>query len=64
MGDADPVHANLTGVRYLEECWREAGVTRIDTRIYPGGRHELLNETNRDAVTADIIAWLEPLFAR
>ena len=26
--------------------------------LYEGARHELLNETNRDEVTADIISWL------
>jgi alpha-beta hydrolase superfamily lysophospholipase len=61
VGDADPVHRNLDGVRYLEQCWRDAGVQRIDKLIYAGGRHEMLNETNRDAVTADIIAWLNRL---
>ena len=30
-----------------------------DGQIYEGARHELLNETNRDEVTADIIAWLQ-----
>jgi alpha-beta hydrolase superfamily lysophospholipase len=58
VGDADPVHNGLEGVRYLERSWREAGVRRIDELVYPGGRHELLNEINRDAVTADIVAWL------
>lgn len=58
VGDADPVNRNLEGVRYLESRWREAGVTRIDKLIYPGGRHEMLNETNRDEVTRDIVEWL------
>ncbi len=31
----------------------------VDTTVYDGARHELLNETNRDAVTADIIDWLD-----
>ena len=31
----------------------------VDGQIYEGARHELLNETNRDEVTADIIAWLQ-----
>ena len=26
--------------------------------VYEGARHEILNETNRDEVTADIIGWL------
>jgi alpha-beta hydrolase superfamily lysophospholipase len=62
-GDADPLNNNLEGLRLLETRWREAGVRRIDTLYYPGGRHEMLNETNRDEVTADIIAWLERTLA-
>ena len=57
-GEADPINRNLAGLHRLEERWRAAGVRRIDTLYYPGGRHEMLNETNRDEVTADIIAWL------
>jgi alpha-beta hydrolase superfamily lysophospholipase len=64
VGDADPVHRNLAGVRHLEQRWREAGVEHIDKLIYAGGRHEMLNETNRDEVTTDIIAWLNRLIGR
>jgi alpha-beta hydrolase superfamily lysophospholipase len=28
-------------------------------KLYDGARHELLNETNREEVTSDIIAFLE-----
>lgn len=58
-GDRDPLNRRLTGLHELEERYRAAGVTRIDTRYYPGGRHEMLNETNRDEVMADLLAWLE-----
>jgi alpha-beta hydrolase superfamily lysophospholipase len=30
----------------------------VTVTLYPGARHEILNETNRDAVTAEIVAWL------
>ena len=30
----------------------------VTVRLYDGARHEILNETNRDEVTADIVAWL------
>jgi len=30
----------------------------VDLRIYEGARHELLNEVNRDEITADVIDWL------
>ena len=55
-GTADPVNRGMEGLRLLEERWRTAGVRRIDTLYYEGGRHEMLNETNRDEVTRDIIA--------
>jgi alpha-beta hydrolase superfamily lysophospholipase len=61
VGDADPVHDHLAGVRYLESRWHDAGVARIDKLIYPGGRHEMLNETNREDVMRDIVAWLGSL---
>jgi alpha-beta hydrolase superfamily lysophospholipase len=57
-GDADPLNRKLEGLRTLERRWREAGVQHIDTLYYPGGRHEMLNETNRDEVTRDVIHWL------
>ncbi len=62
-GDADPINRKLAGLRLLEQRWRDAGVRRIDTLYYAGGRHEMLNETNRDEVTADVIGWLRDALA-
>jgi alpha-beta hydrolase superfamily lysophospholipase len=31
----------------------------VSSKVYPGGRHEMFNETNRDAVVADLLQWLE-----
>ena len=50
-GERDPVGANVKG---LIEALKAAGFTKLTTRIYPGARHETLNETNRDEVTADL----------
>ncbi len=36
-----------------------AGCTDVTLRLYPGARHEVLNETNRKEVYADVLAWLE-----
>ncbi len=58
-GDADPVNDGLRGIEFLAERWGEAGVRRIERHIYRGGRHEMLNETNRDQVTGDVIRWLQ-----
>jgi alpha-beta hydrolase superfamily lysophospholipase len=43
--------------RGVADLMRAAGVP-VDLTIYPDARHELLNETNRDEVTADVVAWL------
>lgn len=58
-GDADPINQGLKGLHYLAEKWHDGGVECIDTLYYEGGRHEMLNETNRDEVTVDIICWIE-----
>ena len=31
----------------------------VAIRLYPEGRHEMLNETNRTEVYADILSWME-----
>jgi alpha-beta hydrolase superfamily lysophospholipase len=55
-GERDPVGANIQG---LIADLKAAGFTRLTTRLYPGARHETLNETNRDEVTRDLVAWLD-----
>ena len=55
-GERDPVGANIQG---LIGDLKASGFTQLTTRIYPGARHETLNETNRDEVTRDLIAWLD-----
>jgi alpha-beta hydrolase superfamily lysophospholipase len=57
-GAVDPVGGEAGGVA-LGAAYRAAGVRDVTVRTYPDARHELLNETNRDEVTADVIAWLE-----
>ena len=41
---------------------KEAGVRDAQLKLYPGARHEVLNETNRAEVYADVAAWLEDKF--
>jgi alpha-beta hydrolase superfamily lysophospholipase len=60
-GERDPVGANIQG---LIQDLKAAGFTKLTTRIYPGARHETLNETNRDEVTRDLIAWLDGIEPR
>ena len=58
-GEEDPVGAYGKGVDAAYDSIRQAGVENIEKKLYPGARHELLNETNRDEVMQDIAAWLD-----
>lgn len=58
-GDRDPVGGAAGGnVATLVERYRDAGLTDVTLQLYPGARHEVVNETNRDGVTADLVSWL------
>jgi len=57
-GDADPLAGGGTLVQLLGQRYRDAGLADVTVRLYPAARHEILNETNRGEVTADIVAWL------
>lgn len=59
VGDKDPVNDGLKLLEPLVRRYREAGLTDLTVKVYPGGRHEMLNETNRPEVVADLAAWLE-----
>lgn len=57
-GDADPIGTQGKGVSTVAQQFRDAGVRDVTVRLYPGARHELFNETNRDEITAELIDWL------
>ena len=57
-GTDDPVHQEQTGINRMIDAYRNAGAERLEYRFYAGGRHEMFNETNRDEVVADLLAWL------
>jgi alpha-beta hydrolase superfamily lysophospholipase len=57
-GAEDPVGMNGAAAAYLDKRYKAAG---LDTtaKVYEKARHELLNETNRDEVTADILNFIQ-----
>ncbi len=58
-GDKDPVGANGEGVKKVYGYFEKHGTTDLSMKLYPGGRHEMLNETNKQEVWSDVLAWLE-----
>lgn len=59
VGEEDPINGQLALVNVLVDRYRAAGLTDVELRTYPGARHEVLNETNRDEVEADLLRWLD-----
>lgn len=58
-GTDDPVHSDWKAIERLELNYRKCGLSDLTVRAYEGGRHEMFNETNREEVVTDMLAWLE-----
>ena len=63
-GSDDPVGEQLEGVRVLIDRYRNAGIQSISHNFYPGGRHEMLNEINRDEVRVHLLGWIAGMLGR
>jgi alpha-beta hydrolase superfamily lysophospholipase len=57
-GDADPLAGGGALIELVADRYRQAGVKDVTVALYPGARHEVFNETNRDEITANLIEWL------
>ena len=58
-GEEDPVGEFGKGPQKLFEIYRKAGLTDVTIKLYPGDRHEILNETDHELVDKDILDWIE-----
>jgi alpha-beta hydrolase superfamily lysophospholipase len=58
-GAKDPVGAANGSFDWLYDRYKSLGVADLSKKLYPDGRHEALNDTCRDEVTADVITWLD-----
>ncbi|MGN0275896.1 MAG: alpha/beta fold hydrolase [Hominisplanchenecus sp.] len=58
-GAQDPVGKNGKGVLKVYTDFKESGMRNVDLRLYPGDRHEILNELDREKVYSDILEWIE-----
>ncbi len=57
-GAEDPVGPYGKGVEQARKAFQKAGMVRTGIKLYPDCRHEILNETNRQEVYEDVLAWL------
>ena len=58
-GAMDPVGDLGKGATKAYESFKKAGVKDVELKLYPGLRHEILNEKEKDQVYADLWAWIE-----
>lgn len=58
-GEDDPVGAYGKGVKQVYNDLIKAGKKDVSLKLYPGMRHEILNEINNIVVYGDIAAWVK-----
>ncbi|MDR0324169.1 MAG: lysophospholipase [Treponema sp.] len=57
-GSADPVGGMGASTTALVEEYRKLGIDDLEFVLYPGARHEPLNETNREEVMDNLLSWI------
>ena len=58
-GSMDPVGEFGRGVRRACRSFQKAGMREVSIKLYPGLRHEILNEDCRAQVYDDLWEWIE-----
>ncbi|MCA1951193.1 MAG: alpha/beta hydrolase [Treponema sp.] len=57
-GSADPVGDMGKSPTKLVEAYKQQGIKDLEFILYPEGRHEMLNEINREEVIQNLLAWI------
>ncbi len=57
-GDKDPVGEMGKGIKRVVKQYEKAGINDLTFKLYKGGRHEMLNEVNKEEVEQDVLNWL------
>lgn len=58
-GGDDPVGSYGKGVHQAAEAFQTSGMKNVSVKVYPMGRHEILNEINKEEVYTDVANWLK-----
>lgn len=58
-GDKDPVGKAGKGVMNLVNTYKSLGIKDLEYKLYKDGRHEMLNEINREEVIENVVRWLD-----
>lgn len=63
-GDKDPVGGKGKLVNKLYEQYKGLGIEDVTIKLYKNGRHEILNEINRQEVYADMLARIDEIVSK
>ncbi|MBQ0072281.1 MAG: alpha/beta hydrolase [Spirochaetales bacterium] len=56
-GSLDPVGGYSKGIWKASSLYKAAGIQCVRVKLYDKGRHEILNDTMRDEVMRDVVAF-------
>ena len=59
VGDDDPLGGEESAAHLADAYVTRSGLSDVEAIVYPGARHEIFNETNKEQVIADLITWLD-----
>jgi len=59
VGSDDTLGGEKSAKKLADSYRNRSHLSDVTLRVYQDARHEVLNEINRDEVTADLIAWLD-----
>lgn len=63
-GADDPVGEFGTAINKVAESFVSVGMKDVSVKLYPNDRHEILNETDKDVVYADIALWINNIITK
>ena len=58
-GQDDPVGQNGKGPKWLYDTYKKLGIGKVNLKIYPKMRHEILREKDGETVMQDILRFME-----
>lgn len=57
-GMEDPLSNKGKDINLIADKYRKAGIKSVEVKLYPGARHEIINEINKEEVINDMLDWL------
>ncbi len=64
IGSEDTLGGEKSVEKLAAAYVKRSRLNDVEAIVYPGARHEIFNETNRDEVIADLVSWLDERLTR